>query len=171
MYSVIGTDGQTYGPVELETLKYWCLEGRVTSETRIVDPIDGITKRAADLPEVNQHLRPPVTPTAVRTPSYTNFEIPNYNYSLPTSPYPHPTFYATPAKSKLVAILLAFFLGALGVHRFYLGHIGTGLAMLLITVLSLGSLAFITGIWAIVDIVLISTGAIPDAQRRPLTWP
>ena len=34
-------------------------------------------------------------------------------------------------KSRLVALLLCFFLGPLGVHRFYVGKIGTGILMLL----------------------------------------
>ena len=30
-------------------------------------------------------------------------------------------------KSRLVAFLLCFFLGELGIHRFYVGKVGTGL--------------------------------------------
>lgn len=50
-------------------------------------------------------------------------------------------------KSRLVVTLLAFFLGGLGVHRFYLGKIGTGIAM----ILTAGGL----GIWALVDFIMI----------------
>ena len=66
-------------------------------------------------------------------------------------------------KSIFVAYLLWFFLGWLGGHRFYLGQTGTGVAMLIITILStilifvgigfLGLLAI--GIWALVDAFLI----------------
>ena len=34
-------------------------------------------------------------------------------------------------KSKIVAAILAFFLGAIGVHKFYLGQIGLGILYLL----------------------------------------
>ncbi len=39
---------------------------------------------------------------------------------------------AWPVKSKIVAGVLAFFLGGLGVHKFYLGHIGSGIVYLLL---------------------------------------
>src|SRR5688572_12800976 len=38
-------------------------------------------------------------------------------------------------KSKIGTAVLAFFFGALGVHKFYLGKTGAGMAMLLVTVL------------------------------------
>jgi hypothetical protein len=43
---------------------------------------------------------------------------------------------AAGGKSRIVAALLAFFLGALGVHKFYLGKTKAGLTMLLVTVLA-----------------------------------
>jgi TM2 domain-containing membrane protein YozV len=61
-------------------------------------------------------------------------------------------------KSKTTAGLLAIFLGALGVHRFYMGYKLIGAIMLLITVASLGRLAPITVLWGWVEAVLIFTG-------------
>ena len=60
----------------------------------------------------------------------------------------------------LTALLLSIFLGVFGVHRFYTGHIGTGILMLL----TAGG----CGIWALVDIIRIATGDFKDAQGRPL---
>lgn len=34
-------------------------------------------------------------------------------------------------KSKVAAALLSFFLGMLGIHRFYLGRVGSGAVMLI----------------------------------------
>jgi TM2 domain-containing membrane protein YozV len=52
-----------------------------------------------------------------------------------------------PAKDKTVAVLLAFFFGGFGVHRFYLGQTGTGILFLLFF------WTFIPAIIAIIDIV------------------
>jgi len=59
-------------------------------------------------------------------------------------------------KGFVPAILLCFFLGFLGIHRFYVGKIGTGILMLL----TLGGL----GIWNLVDFIIIVTGNFRDKQ-------
>lgn len=72
-------------------------------------------------------------------------------------------------KSKLLAGLLGIFVGSLGIHNFYLGYIGKGIAQLLITVLSLGFLAVIPAIWGLVEGILILTGAIKkDKKGNPI---
>ena len=63
-------------------------------------------------------------------------------------------------KGFVPALLLCFFLGGLGVHRFYVGKIGTGILMLL----TLGGF----GIWAIIDFVMIAVGSFRDKQGRTL---
>lgn len=78
------------------------------------------------------------------------------------------------AKSKIAAGLLGIFLGSLGVHNFYLGHTGKGVAQLLITVLTFGFGAIITGIWGIIEgiMILASQPGTPwacDARGVPLT--
>lgn len=76
------------------------------------------------------------------------------------------------AKSKLVAGLLALFLGTLGIHNFYLGYTQRGLIQLLITLL--GSCLFfigpiVTAIWALVEAIFIFTGKINvDGKGNPL---
>lgn len=64
-------------------------------------------------------------------------------------------FASARAKSTPLAYVLDIFLGELGIHRFYLGEQGTGLAMLLITVLTRGIGLIVTLPWAIVDLFLI----------------
>lgn len=57
-------------------------------------------------------------------------------------------------KGFVPTALLCFFLGVLGVHRFYVGKVGTGIIQLL----TFGGL----GIWALVDLVMIICGAFTD---------
>jgi TM2 domain-containing membrane protein YozV len=64
-------------------------------------------------------------------------------------------------KSKLVAGLLQIFLGVFGVGRFYMGHIGLGVAQLLLGWLT-------CGIWPLVDGILILVNGGKDGQGRPL---
>lgn len=54
-------------------------------------------------------------------------------------------------RNKYVAAALAFFLGTLGIHRFYLGRNGTGVLMIVISATIIGLI--VTGIWAFIDAV------------------
>ena len=63
-----------------------------------------------------------------------------------------------PPKNFLVALLLSIFLGNLGIDRFYLGHIGLGVAKLLLNWLTFG-------IWWLVDVILIATKKVKN-----VTW-
>jgi hypothetical protein len=60
--------------------------------------------------------------------------------------------YAADNKSQLTAVLLCFFLGGLGIHRFYLGYTWQGIVQLL----TLGGL----GVWALIDFIRILTGSL-----------
>lgn len=62
----------------------------------------------------------------------------------------------TSEKDWLVALLLCVLVGALGVHRFYVGKIGTGILWLIT-----GG-CFLVG-W-IVDIVMIANGSFTDGE-------
>jgi TM2 domain-containing membrane protein YozV len=59
--------------------------------------------------------------------------------------------------------ILACLLGYLGVHRFMVGKIGTGVAMLL----TLGGL----GIWTLIDVIMIGLGNFKDKEGRPIVTP
>lgn len=54
-------------------------------------------------------------------------------------------------RSRIVAALLAFFLGVFGIHRFYTGRTGSAIAMLVLTITVIGTL--VTGPWALIDTI------------------
>ncbi|HEX5858185.1 MAG TPA: TM2 domain-containing protein, partial [Microbacterium sp.] len=57
-------------------------------------------------------------------------------------------------KSWLATLLLSIFLGELGIDRFYLGKVGTGILKLL----TLGGF----GVWWLIDVILVIAGAMRD---------
>ncbi len=68
---------------------------------------------------------------------------------------------ATPQRREfLVALLLSIFVGALGIDRFYMGYIGLGILKLV----TFGG----CGIWTLIDIILIATRKLNDADGNPL---
>ena len=73
------------------------------------------------------------------------------------------------AKSKLCAGLLGIFLGAFGVHNFYLGYKGKAITQLLIALLTCGFGACVTSIWGLIEGIMILTGSINvDGKGNPL---
>lgn len=82
----------------------------------------------------------------------------NYNYSNYSQP-----------RSRLAAGLFGIFLGALGIHNFYLGFTGKAIAQLLISVLTCGILSWVSAIWGLIEGILILTGSInTDASGNRL---
>ena len=79
-----------------------------------------------------------------------------------------PQLLATPLTAEIVeqrnkwitCLLLCWFLGVLGVHRFYTGHTALGVLQLL----TLGG----CGIWALIDFIIIVSGNFKDAQGNPI---
>ena len=63
-------------------------------------------------------------------------------------------------KGFVPTLLLCFFVGFLGIHRFYVGKIGTGLLQLI----TFGGF----GIWTLVDFVMIAVGSFTDKEGNPI---
>ena len=83
---------------------------------------------------------------------------------VPPTPSPQRLVDPNPSPyNRLAALLLCLILGFLGLHRFYVGKVGTGLLWLF-------TLGFFS-VGVIFDLVLIATGEFRDAdQRRVLRW-
>ena len=76
-------------------------------------------------------------------------------YAEPTYAQPAaPVFSATTAKNHIAAGILAILLGALGVHKFYLGYTTEGVIMLLVTLLTFGIGASIMAVIGIIEGIL-----------------
>ena len=65
-------------------------------------------------------------------------------------------------KSRLCAALLAFFLGGIGIHRFYMGKTTSGIFMLLFC------WTFIQAIIAFVDFIIILCGSATDGEGKQI---
>ena len=65
-------------------------------------------------------------------------------------------------KNKLVAALLAFFLGAFGVHHFYLGSVTAGIVCIAVTWLTCG----IGGILPFIEFIMLLIMSEPDFDRK-----
>ena len=63
-------------------------------------------------------------------------------------------------KEWLIAMILCWFLGILGMHRFYTGHMGIGIIQLL----TLGG----CGIWTLIDFIMIASGNFKDSDGQLL---
>ena len=92
-------------------------------------------------------------------------QYPQQGYPAPGQQYPQQGYGQMPQgpygqayvaqKSRLAAGLLGIFLGGLGIHRFYLGHIGMGIVQLVLTLVTFG----IASLWGFIEGIMILCGA------------
>lgn len=75
-------------------------------------------------------------------------------------------------KSRVVTGVLGILLGALGIHNFYVGRPKIGVAQLLISIVSLGMLSPLSGLWGLIEGIMYLVSKEPrwttDGQGYPL---
>ena len=79
-------------------------------------------------------------------------------------------------KSRLATVLLTFFLGIFGTHRFYIGKIRTAIVMLILSILYLTTVRFwgivmviplaVVGLWALIDFIFAVSGIMEDKEGK-----
>jgi TM2 domain-containing membrane protein YozV len=76
-------------------------------------------------------------------------------FPMPTAPGPRraapPAAVPTNDRNKYVAAALAFVIGTLGIHRFYLGRTGSGIVMLVLSITVIGLV--VSAPWALIDMI------------------
>ncbi|MEY3142071.1 MAG: hypothetical protein RLY21_564 [Planctomycetota bacterium] len=174
-------DGQTYGPYTVEELRAMSAQGRLNGSSMVCEegaqqwtPASGVLFGGEGAP-------PPPPPNAPPAPQPPSAQSPSQQSPSPQPPYAQPAYAQASyppgpmaaqnpnAKSKIAAGLFGILLGWLGVHNFYLGHTGKGVAQLLITVLTCGYLGFVSWIWGLIEGIMILSGTTKtDAQGVPL---
>lgn len=157
MQYYLGQNGQTLGPYSLDQMKQLSSTGKITPADFAWRqgmanwvPVSEVLGAMIPAPA----LAPPPVPVAAAGPAFAK-----------TAPQPaarvQPSMrqQVAAAKSRVAYILLALFLGGLGIHNFYAGYVGRGVAQLLISLLSIGLLAWVSGIWALVECFVIKQDA------------
>jgi len=136
MYKIIGADGQTYGPVNSEQIRRWMAENRVRAETLVQAEGTADWKPLSSFPEFAdvRSVPPTITPPTASCP--------------PSNPR---------ASNKIPAGICGVLLGGLGVHKFILGYTGTGLMMLLISLLSCGALCPLISLIGLIEGIIYLT--------------
>ena len=64
-------------------------------------------------------------------------------------------------KNFVATLLLCLLLGGFGIHRFYVGKIGTGI----LQIITFGGL----GVWVLIDLIMIAIGKFNDKSGLPIT--
>ena len=138
MYKIIGADGQQYGPANLNQIRQWMAENRLRPESLVQAEGSTEWKPLSTLPELVAELRaapPGFTPPIATSPIVSNPR----------------------ASNKIPAGICGILLGAFGVHKFILGYTGAGVIMLLVSLLSCGTVYPVMHIIGIIEGVIYLT--------------
>lgn len=161
-------DGKQFGPHTEEELRQMLAEGKLGSGEMIWKAglpswVPAHTVFAPPLPAGGPPPPPPAGAGSLQPQYAPQQGQPQYAPQQAQPQYaPQQQYGAAPArKERLPYILLGVFLGVLGVHNFYAGYTGRGLAQLLITLLAgwLVLPVLAVWVWTIVEVVTVTQDA------------
>lgn len=162
----------------------------IQKDTAPAEPVQPAPAAPEAVPPVQPSYQPPQYTQSYQPPQYmpnaptpqtgqNGYQPPSYTqqYQQPYQPpqpapqpypqqVPYPQPYQTPKtygqKSRIAAALLAFLFGAFGVHNFYIGSTGKGVAQLIIGIvgsaITCGIALVVTEIWGIVEGIQLLKG-------------
>jgi TM2 domain/GYF domain 2 len=145
----VSRDGARYGPYSRHDLQCYLADCRLSASD--LGWRDGL----ADWKPLAELLGLPPAPRAGNAPL-------------------SPTFTGAPARRSAhsnghkrgVLAIVCWLLGLLGVHRFVVGRVGSGVAQLLLSITLIGLV--VSGIWVFIDFVLILAGKFTDNRGHPI---
>ena len=126
MYKIVGADGRQYGPASVEEIRRWLTDRRVNAQTLAQREGSLEWKPLDSFPEFASELKP-LPPLIVSSAA------------------------SSRASNKIPAGVCGILLGSLGIHKFILGYTGAGLIMLLVTILSCGTLSIVTHLIGLIE--------------------
>lgn len=152
-------DGEAKGPFTISQLQSMWKTGILNLKTQHF--MDGYTEWMP-IEHILEDLEPKTTVTHKipyqPAPAYPSRRVRATNAGVVTVHIP---------KSRGIYIILGIFLGLLGVHNLYAGRFGSGVAQLLIAVLT-GWLIlplFAVGLWVLIDLILVDR----DGNGKPMS--
>ena len=72
------------------------------------------------------------------------------------------------SKSRVAALLFAFFFGTFGIHRFYVGKKGSAIVMLILAISIVGTA--VAYIWSLIDFIFIAAGNFEDKEGKKIIF-
>ena len=151
-YKIIGGDGKEYGPISFDQVQNWIREGRANAQTMIKTDTTPKWVPLGQCPKFASMVgNPPVVNPNINQP------IAGHGMAMPHNPN---------AKSKIAAGILGILLPGTGIHRFYLGYIGIGIAQIF-AIFACGAGV----LWGFIEGILILCGSTitTDTDGIPLT--
>jgi TM2 domain-containing membrane protein YozV len=168
MYYLV-INGQRTGPYEAHEIQRMIKQGAIGYETLFWK--DGMFdwQSIGSQRQLFETASPPAQAQMYQQPPYQQYQQPHYQQPMQVyqpQQMMQPQMFASPPKTRVAYILLGLFLGGLGVHNFYAGYSGKGVAQLLLTIFLWWTIVvpIAVTIWIIVEVCTVDR----DAYGNPL---